>query len=1048
VRVRARRYVVEEVVAPPGRGDDALVRLSCLDDDAQGETLDVLWAREVDAEVVAPFAFGRTGARGFDAPEIFAAYLRALRWSAVSATDPRRAYAPHRAGIELLPYQLEPLRRALHQPYVRLFVADDVGLGKTIEAALVVRELLLLKRVRRVVVACPPSVVSKWRDELEERFGLAFAVYDRAFVAAKRRERGHGVNPFATHTRFVVSHALLRDDAHAGLLRDWLTTEARPALREPALVVLDEAHHAAPASGPARRGDARFARCMRELLPLFEHRVFLSATPHAGDSGAFAALLEVLDERRFCRGVEVSARDVDAVVVRRIKADLREIGVAFPARRLHRVVIDGLPDDAPELALARLLDAYRSVREARVATAPRRVQAAAELVLTGLQRRLMSSIEAFAATLALHRAAVLRARPAAVLAPAIDLLDAPGADDPRAELEEAEVLADDAERVAIATEAAGAAAAFDARERELLARMAEIADAARARPDARVERLLGWIRERCLEADGSTWNGTRLLVFTEFADTKRWLERALREALAATERGDERVAALDGGLGEERVRELQRAFAAPPDAHPLRVLIATDAVREGIDLQHRCANLVHFDVPWSSSRMEQRNGRIDRLFQPADEVAFWCFVHAQRAEDRVLAALVDKAWRLHAEHGSLPPEVETRLEALLEGGVRHAEAEALARAIAAADADPARRARVAGELERARVQRARLAEQTRELAATAAHAEEALGFDEDAFRSALSAALVVAGASPLEPCRDGDGFELPKSAGALGLPGWAATLDTLRAPRRRGEDVRAFRERAPLRPVVFRAGPSSDGAKVLLHLEHRLVQRLLGRFLAQGVAYDDLARATALLSDVPSPRVVLLGWLSLHGHGAARLHEELLALEAPARRAAPRDAASVDTSAAVLARVEAALRRARTPPRIACDELLASAAADAAELAPALDALARERGARAEELLAARGNAEAAEIREALEAHCARVASRLAEIDAPQLTLRFDAADGDARRADDDRRHLRQRGAELDAELRREPSRILRDYELATRRVDAIGLVYLWPEAH
>ena len=113
-------------------------------------------------------------------------------------------------------------QQALLLPRVNLFIADDVGLGKTIEAGLIVRELLMRQKVRRVVVACPASVVLQWRDELESRFGLTFVVFDRDYIARRRRERGYGVNPWTTHSRFIISHSLLRDETYAGTLRDWL----------------------------------------------------------------------------------------------------------------------------------------------------------------------------------------------------------------------------------------------------------------------------------------------------------------------------------------------------------------------------------------------------------------------------------------------------------------------------------------------------------------------------------------------------------------------------------------------------------------------------------------------------------------------------------------------------------------------------------------------------------------------------------------------------------------------------------------------------------
>jgi SNF2 family DNA or RNA helicase len=113
-------------------------------------------------------------------------YIHTLRWNCVTATDPRLFQAPFRAGIRIDTYQLEPLRKALLLPRVNLFIADDVGLGKTIEAGLIANELLLRRRVHEIVVACPPTMLPQWKDELEVRFGLTFQILDRDYIEQVR----------------------------------------------------------------------------------------------------------------------------------------------------------------------------------------------------------------------------------------------------------------------------------------------------------------------------------------------------------------------------------------------------------------------------------------------------------------------------------------------------------------------------------------------------------------------------------------------------------------------------------------------------------------------------------------------------------------------------------------------------------------------------------------------------------------------------------------------------------------------------------------------
>lgn len=402
--VRQRRYLVEEVSEPNGESEATLVHLSCLDDDAQGQPLVVLWEHELDARVLKDDGWGAVASKGFDDPALFAAYLRTLSWNCVTATDPNLFQAPFRAGIHIDPYQLAPLRKALRLPRVNLFIADDVGLGKTIEAGLIARELLLRRRVDRIVVACPPSMLEQWRDEMEARFGLTFTILDRTYVTRMRRERGFSVNPWTTHSRFLISHRLLIDETYASGLRDWMDGFAPQSL-----LILDEAHNAAPSSGARYAIDSQTTRAVRDIAPRFEHRLFLSATPHNGHSNSFSALLEILDPQRFCRGVRVIEGQLDEVMVRRLKSDIRALEGGFPGRTVEQIDIDGLPADAPELVLAEKLDAYRRERDKRLANESRSKQAAGALTTGGLQKRLLSSIEAFAKTLAVHRKGVERA---------------------------------------------------------------------------------------------------------------------------------------------------------------------------------------------------------------------------------------------------------------------------------------------------------------------------------------------------------------------------------------------------------------------------------------------------------------------------------------------------------------------------------------------------------------------------------------------------------------------------------------------------------------
>jgi len=1069
VRVRSRQYLVEQVTPPPRPGDSPLVRLSCLDDDAQGEPLEVLWDREVDAQYIGTSTWEAVAKRGFDAPRLFSAYLHTLRWNCVTSTDAKLFQAPYRAGIEVKAYQLEPLRKALLMPRVNLFIADDVGLGKTIEAGLILRELLMRQKVRRTVICAPPSVVRQWRDEMEQRFGLSFVIFDRDYVTAMRRERGFGVNAWTTHNRFIISQALLRDEAYAGPLRDWLGIFCSGAL-----LILDEAHNAAPASGARYAIDSKLTKAVRDLAPRFEHKLFLSATPHNGHSNSFAALLEILDPQRFCRGVPVKNADVlDAVMVRRLKKDLRQIEDDFPEREVIRVSIDGLPEDTPALRLSLLLQQYRRTREERMHDATRSSQASAMLVVISLQKRLLSSIEAFARTLTVHRNAMeRRARKAAAdldIESLPLLAQAPGADDERAGLSEDEVQAEEDAQMAAASSLAAGAATPMGRELELLEEMSAVAQQARDEVDSRLAYLLRWIRDQLcpsLGEPGAKWLPRRVLIFTEYTDTKRYLQQQIGAAIEGSDDAHRRVAAFHGGIGEDRREEIKAAFNTDPAKNPLRILIATDAAREGVNLQNHCADLFHFDVPWNPSRMEQRNGRIDRKLQRAALVQCHYFVLPQRAEDRVLEVLVEKTATIQKELGSLSPVVERRLSRLLVRGIQHDQESGLKASIEGVEEHDGQAhistQVIQEELEEIRGGRAELVKQVEQLEHMLQQSKDWIGLDDRHFRAAISASLEILGAEALEPQDSSKAAQDPSTARWLlpalhqrmgADPTWSTTLDSLRAPRKRGQKPWEWRREAPIRPVVFTDPGTLDGEVVHLHLEHRVVQRLLGRFLAQGFLHDELTRACVVRTDDAVPRVVALGRLSLYGEGASRLHDDIVAVAAEwldpdsrgRRKLRPMGEGAKDSVLTLLERSLAVPRLQKVTDGLQ-RRLLASSAQDVSELIPHLERRAETLTERAQRDLAARGVKEAQEMTTILEAQRERIIARQRELeDDRQLTFDFDQDEQRQLRAD--RRHWNDRLGMLDRELVTEPERIRRAYEVMASRVEPVGLVYLWPLA-
>ena len=1072
VRLRTRTYLVEGTEPSPS---GCYVQLACLDDDAQGQEVEAVWELELDREILNDEEqWRKIGEKGFDSPKLFSAYVHTLRWQCVTATNPNLFQAPFRAGIRVDAYQLEPLRKALRLPRVNIFIADDVGLGKTIEAGLIASELLLRRRIKEIVVACPPGMLYQWKEELEQRFGLTFEILDRDYITRIREQRGYGVNPWTTFPRFLVSHRLLIDEMYAAPLRDWLDN-----LRPGSLLILDEAHHAAPSSGSKYAIDSRITRAIRDIAPRFEHRLFLSATPHNGHSNSFSALLNILDPQRFQPGIKVLKSNLDDAMVRRLKEDIREIAGGFPKRNVQQIDIDGLPEDAPELELAKLLDQYRNTRQLRLEGQSKRKQAEGALLISGLQQRMLSSVEAFSRTLKVHRRTMEKiwARETAVpvkeklsSAAQLDLLAGEvDADDDRAELTEEELAKLEDSQFDASTEATAGdnAKADKSAELKLLDRMQSIAEQARIHPDGRVHYLIEWMKKHMCPAihlpgergkGDTTWTDERMIIFTEYEDTKRYLVNMLRSALTGTDLDEFRIEVFHGPTPPEKRDQIKKAFNKPPKEHPIRILIATDAAREGLNLQAHCRYLFHFDVPWNPSRLEQRNGRIDRKLSGFDEVFCNYFVYPQRPEDAVLKALVRKTKTIREELGSLSQVLEKRLADTMKGGIRRADALRMAKEIDESSLDPEKQATTQEELEATRERQDALRENVALLERRVADARKWISLDQGDLQDALSCSLELLGMSPLQSSETNQNkapdepqrFEFPNLDSRIGGdPSWATTLDTLRPSPENGVKNWKWRKEAPVRPVIFDAPKGIDDSVVQLHLQHRVVQRLLSRFTAQGFVLHDLSRACLAHSKDDIPRVVLIGRLSIYGTGAARLHEEILTVTArwlePSKREGGLKPYARDAEAKTLELLNTSLRPdnpSKLPGEIHA-QLLQTIGDDVAQLLEHLQQRGDAARADAESALAARGKAEADEMKRILETQRKRILDELGK--SVDLQLKLFETDDEKRQLESNRRYWQRWIDNVEGDLQREPARIVDFYKTSSYRIEPVGIAYLFP---
>ncbi len=853
VAVRGQRWVVSDIEIGE---QSSLVSLQSVEDGRYGHTLDVIWEVEPGRQVLPSGSLPDVTADAFDPPERLAAFLDAVRWSAVTSADVKTLQAPFRSGVAIEDYQLEPVARAVDAPRVNLLLADDVGLGKTIEAGLVAQELLLRHRGRRIMIVCPAGLTVKWRDEMAEKFGLDFTVIDTARCAEVRRTHGSAANPFEVFPLSIVSLPWLRGPKAQRLLDEVLPPDGPTYPRTFDLLILDEAHHVAPAAPKQVYAvDSQQTKLIRRLAPHFAHRLFLSATPHNGYQASFTALLEILDNQRFARGVKPDQAAVRDTVVRRLKRDIENPDGTprFVEREASAIAVQ-YPQDEREIHA--LLTRFADLRRKRLTS--QRGRRATDLVTLLLKKRLFSSPAAFAHTVRVYLDTLAQKKGLPT-----------GEDDPAWMDEFMDDLATyDDEQLAEAeddmlTRVGPVQPDPTDEETALLRKMLDWAEAKEALPDAKATELIKYLTAVC-RPDGRLWTNERVVVFTEYRDTQTWLADLLRQQ--GFDAGG-RLALLHGGtLPDERER-IRLEFQADPTERPVRILLATDAASEGIDLQNHCHRLVNYDIPFNPNKLEQRIGRIDRYGQEVTpEIRHFVGAGFGKAVDRFeadlefLSRVATKVARMEEDLGSVNAVLADAVQRRMLG--EHV----------SVDVDRAGKGRAGGSLPT----ESNVREQVRRLRADLDKTVDELGITPPAVKRVVDTALELARQQKLTRYTDDkllvDGlWRVPPLTGS-----WQRASAGLTAKLRDGDE--------PPRqlPVAFdpEVAKADRNGIVLAHLNHPLVA-MSTRLLRAAVSNPDLGlhRVTAVVSDDPALEDVLVGAYSrfvLVGADGVRLHEEVL----------------------------------------------------------------------------------------------------------------------------------------------------------------------------
>lgn len=606
---------IVQVVTPISIGSDSVQLIYRMPDGTIRETL-LDRSREFSLSVAtseSPWSFEGDG-------DAFKLAVEAKRIDLAFLFDPMMAI--HTSNVEPLPHQITAVYESMlpRQP-LRFVLADDPGAGKTIMAGLYIRELIMRADARRILIVAPGSLVEQWRDELFEKFGLEFRVFSRELEAASPSG-----NAFSDHDQIIVR---LDQMARNEELQDKLCSENWD------LVIFDEAHKLSAhffGQKLTKTGRYRFAE---KIGAHTRHLLLMTATPHNGKEEDFQLFLALLDSDRFYGKFRDGVHKVDCsdLIRRMVKEELVKFdGTPLFPKRMAYTVNYKLSDI--EVELYELVTHYVTTEMGKADQLDGKRRGSVGFALTALQRRVASSPQAIFQSLNNRRDRLeKRLREGRLSVRGQELL-VQGLDE--APEDEDELNAEEQEELEEAlVDQATAAQTVEELEEEIRI-LGELVEKARevvlSGNDRKWDELSKILQNdaRTRDADGRM---RKLIVFTEHRATLDYLQQRISGVL-----GDpSSVVTIHGGTHRDERRKVQALFRSDKS---VRVLIATDAAGEGVNLQN--ANLmVNYDLPWNPNRLEQRFGRIHRIGQ--QEVChLWNIVANETREGDVYFRLLTK----------------------------------------------------------------------------------------------------------------------------------------------------------------------------------------------------------------------------------------------------------------------------------------------------------------------------------------------------------------------------------------------------------------------
>ncbi|GAA0459652.1 SNF2-related protein (plasmid) [Halococcus dombrowskii] len=512
--------------------------------------------------------------------------------------------------VRLEPYQLACVNWVMQKLRQRALIADDVGLGKTIEAGLILKELTARNRADRVLFVVPAHLQKKWIRDMDRFFDISLTPGDRQWVEGERRRLGEETNIWnQDHQQMVTSMAFLRQEEFRDDLDDAFWD----------VVVVDEAHKA------AKRGESpsKTSKMLERVADNSDSLLLLSATPHDGKGEAFRSLVEYIDPFLVAEDQDLSKEAVDRVMMRRGKQTLYDDDGdrIFPNRDVGTIPVEMTPaeDKFYQAVTEYVKHVYNRSEQLN--------EPAVGFAMALMQKRLVSSIGAIKATLSRRLANLVNEQSTST-----NLSEETSA------YLEGEDLDEDGKQQAEEELAGLTITESDAQLEEEIERLRDLVSLAEGIPvDSKAQKVRRYIQQLLEEQPNE-----KVLLFTEYRDTLDYILDLVKDEPWADE-----ILVIHGGVDKEDRARIEDEF----NHGQSRLLFATDAASEGIDLQHSCHIMVNYELPWNPNRLEQRIGRLHRYGQD-QEVKVWNFSFEGTREGEIFEMLQDKVENIRGKLGN------------------------------------------------------------------------------------------------------------------------------------------------------------------------------------------------------------------------------------------------------------------------------------------------------------------------------------------------------------------------------------------------------------